>query len=735
MTHPPSDFRKYISTPFQSYILPIIPKGARLKADSKISQDQLGKIPGKYFPAVGEWGGFYAWPANRTTSTALAHWQVWQKPTPDGCGVSIAIAIRTKVILAVDIDADDEEVANELELRVVCWLGPPGAIRRRHGSPRRVLFYGHNVRTMPVTKMRLEFKILATDQKAAIEILGDGQQVVIEGPHAKGAMHYWQDGIGLIEGFGTMSGNLKTVDHFDQLMLHLKQWVEEDDRFQRVTMKLPTHGERDEAISISDLMSPHAAKDKDLLARAIAKIDINSPKLASYDRWIALFRAMKAACAGDDAFYAEHILPWLMKHPDNADGGVEKMESHWHSFTTSSIGADHVYQVAASFGFTEGLPNAQDIFAGRPLPADTAQASATPAERESTDQGSPASSDSSGAAGAAGAGSASGGPPPGPIPPSDTNRAIACSFTDQIAITRWRWNPDRKLWYSYDEARGIWRVDETLVSQLGAYMSAEARGILATPGAQATQRARNLESAGAIFAVERLLRTMPELLVFERDFDAQPHLLNTPSWVVDLKTGRFHPHAPEYLMRQQTLVDPNLEAWVPPEVLMDDEKPANIARLVEHMQRWMPRLLKTFQNIDGTNHKDGRRDWVIPTMGGVYGYILIGEIRHAGIFFLEGEPGLGKTQVWEVPYHILATYAAQINADFISKNGVGHRFDLSTIIGKRMLFLDETWMGMTYDEARMSNIGSGSKLTCEIKFGREAVDFVNRAKLCISGNH
>jgi hypothetical protein len=248
MTNPPSDFRQYIGTPFQPYILPIISRGAKLKADSKLTEDHLGKIPGKYFPAVGEWSGFYQWQSNRTTSTALERWQVWQEPAPDGSGMTISIGLRTKVILAVDIDADDEAVANELEMRAICMLGIPGAIRRRVGSPRRVLFYGHNVRTMPVTKLRLEFKILATEQKAAIEILGDGQQVVIEGPHAKGAIHYWQDGIGLIEGFDRMRSNLKTIDDFDYLMLHLKEWVAEDERFQLVTMKLPSGNERGEQL-------------------------------------------------------------------------------------------------------------------------------------------------------------------------------------------------------------------------------------------------------------------------------------------------------------------------------------------------------------------------------------------------------------------------------------------------------------------------------------------------------
>jgi hypothetical protein len=43
MTHPHSDFVKYVGTDFQADILPIIPAGAPLTLLSKLSQAQLGK--------------------------------------------------------------------------------------------------------------------------------------------------------------------------------------------------------------------------------------------------------------------------------------------------------------------------------------------------------------------------------------------------------------------------------------------------------------------------------------------------------------------------------------------------------------------------------------------------------------------------------------------------------------------------------------------------------------------
>jgi len=80
MTNPPTDFIKYANTPYQHYILPIIPAGAPLKEDSGLTPDQLGKIPGKFFPGPKLWAGFYNWPNNMTTPTMLERWQHWQDP-------------------------------------------------------------------------------------------------------------------------------------------------------------------------------------------------------------------------------------------------------------------------------------------------------------------------------------------------------------------------------------------------------------------------------------------------------------------------------------------------------------------------------------------------------------------------------------------------------------------------------------------------------------------------------
>ena len=218
--------------------------------------------------------------------------------------------------------------------------------------------------------------------------------------------------------------------------------------------------------------------------------------------------------------------------------------------------------------------------------------------------------------------------------------------------------------------------------------------------------------------------------VQDEDFDAQPELLNTPSWVVNLETGQLLPHAPEYLMKWVTRCDPNMDAMIPWDQ-MDNE-----AMVEAHLQKWAPRFLFTLRNCTGVNHPDGHQGWGAPAIGCIYGYILIGEIRHHALFFIIGEPGIGKTQLWQVIFKIIGSYSGKIRHASISKSADAglKRFDKSEMVGKRMLWVDETMISMTFDEAWMSDMASGEEMQVEHKFGRTAT-VKNVGKICISGNH
>jgi hypothetical protein len=419
MSHPPSKFTKYADTPLQHYILPIMPAGATLRSTSTIKVEQLGKIPGIWYPDG--WTGV-AWQNCRVTATILKRWQEWQEKT----GTAIAIALNTADVHGGDIDSDKQGVVDAVRAIFAMFLGITPVVRRPDGSTRCVLFYKHKNHTAPIDKFRIAF-IDKEGDKHIVEFLARGQQVVIEGPHAKGAMHQWET-LGLIEGYAQLPE--VTLEMVNACFRALNKWVE-DEGFTLEKLALPPGGSHGEgAVSITDLMSPHLVRggDTGMLAQAIAAIDINDPKLAGYDTWCAMFRAMWAACGGDRQFYDDHIWPWLRGNPANKE---KDMEQKLASFHDSQIGADFVFGWAASFGFTEGISasqgvKAQEIFKDAPTTVDEGQ----DPQDSGLARGGPAAT-------AAGGGGQSGGPFAFPY----TDMALADLFAAQHPD--FRYTPDQ----------------------------------------------------------------------------------------------------------------------------------------------------------------------------------------------------------------------------------------------------------------------------------------------------
>jgi P4 family phage/plasmid primase-like protien len=676
----PTNFLKYAKSPLLRYVLPIIPVGAQLKATSKIKPELLGKIPGVISGQNGEWTGF-DWPSNATTQGMLMAWQAWQSTY----NVIIPLATRLgDMVVVIDLDIENEHYLNAVRNLATTHLGETPVVRRRDGSIRCVLFYRHKAGTPPIRKFAGAY-VDEQGQKQLIETLGTGQQVVLEGPHAKGAMHYWE-------------GDRELVDHLDEIPEITSEMVSafymELDAiataafgFTKHKLALPTGSNRAAAVSITNLMSPHRASDMDLLARAIRAIDINDPRLADYDPWCALFRAMWAACGGDRQFYDEHIWPWLA---DNSANNPEEMELKLASFKDSQLGAEYVYGIAADFGFNEGRDAlAREEFDGvDPLPELPADSGACGPDTSS-----------------AGAGANL---PSGPIPPSDTHWQLAAAFVD-LHGREWRYNVDAKRWFRFDQH--VWQPSDVAQDVVGAMLAERGLQIYQTAaGSQAEKRYRVLQSWGTTASVMKVLQGHPQMVVREADFDAHPHLLNTPAGVIDLRTGKMSDHDPTLLIRNITLVSPNYLA-------------------LNSYEDACPRFFKVLQNAAVG------RPWVIPAIRAWFAYCLTGALKHQALLFLHGPPGVGKSLIIQILFDLLHTYSLLLDESFFSKNGGdAKRFDMANIVGKRLLFMDETQLGMTWDETRASKGASAKRLSAEIKFGR-TIQFDNTAKICIVGNH
>jgi P4 family phage/plasmid primase-like protien len=702
-----SNFTKYIGTPFEEDILPIIPAGAQLKPDSSLTAGHLGKIPGRWLSNEKVWVGFHQWQLNRARKGSLQRWEAWQKET----GVAIAIGLNTRIFHAFDIDTDNVEIADFAEALIVTCCGAPLAVRLRHDNPaRRVLIYEFNQHTMPIHKhvLRLRTKpkeVEEPEEKEAethiVELLATGQQVVIEGPHAKGSMHYWRDGKGLIEAYSAGKVNRYDLgkkgeaamldgDKAAEAMRTLRDQADAKG-IEVVKAALPTPSERRDAVPIKAPLSPHAESDLDLLKRAVQAIDLNHPRFDGYGEWLTLFRAVCAACGGNMEFFYDVVLPWLMTNPTNGqDDGEARMEAKWKSFDSSIHGAEYVYQQASLFGFTEGLAEiARRLFAA--------------SETVGADDADDAGGTGGGNNGAPTASVGSTGPTGFP----DTHDAIAQALADTFA-GKWRYNADDKKWYRFDGV--LWQQDIAVMDDIRAYCRQLSARLRATVGGnQGAQRSRALESYGTWASIQRALQQNADMVVGEKSFDRDKHLFNTPDGVIDVETGILHEHSPELLMRHVAKVSPDYGA-------------------IGRYEEASPRFIGLLQRL-----ANGRA-WVTPAMQRILGSSLSGNRRHQHFLFIQGEKGTGKSQLLIVMLRLLGSYAKGLTDSFLIKTGGEKRFDMHTIIGKRLLIKDETQKGSTYDETRICDLTTSPVLQAEIK-GGATVPFENTASLIMAGNH
>jgi putative DNA primase/helicase len=694
MTDHPIDFTcftKYKGTRVQRFVFPIIPVNAILSPNSMLTQDHLGKIPGVYNPETGCWAGF-KWQDNVTTEAMLQAWELWQAETGP-----FALGARTGEFISIDGDSDAAKYMAMVRELSFAHLGETPIIRRRDGSERAQFFYQHTPNTPPISKRKVKYR----DENGAehtVEVLGKGQQTVLEGPHAKGKMHYWET-IGIAEGWDQMPA--VTVDQADALIMAI---VEESEKLgmTKVKVSLPSLNDRPAAVSITNTDSPHLAGDRDLLTRAIRAISLDDTSI-EYDEFVNILRAICAAVGGDIQYLHEVVWPWVCESETVARGhsglrtqdrGIEWLEARWRSFTDSQLGAEDVYGWAANFGFTEGnAAIVAELFRQEAL------------ANGNTDQaadGSGAGGDGSGSP--PGAGGSSG--PNGPLPPNDTHSALADAI-EALYGDRRKFSAETKRWLEHEDA--IWRICHGLLGDIEILARDLATQYRANPTIpRALDRARALESTGTHAAVRHALQGRRSMIVREKDFDADPRLLNTPDFVINLETGETMPHAPELLMRQMTLVTPDVMTF-------------------GYYEQSCPRFLQLVRIL-----ADGR-DWVEPFLQRWFGYCLTGNIGHQHFLFIQGLPGTGKTQLITILNLLMGTYATTLRSVWMMKN-TEKRFDMNKVVGKRMGFGDETQKGSTFDEERLSNVAGSHTLQAEIKGGDE-YDFPNRLKLNLTGNH
>jgi putative DNA primase/helicase len=282
-------------------------------------------------------------------------------------------------------------------------------------------------------------------------------------------------------------------------------------------------------------------------------------------------------------------------------------------------------------------------------------------------------------------------------PPAFTDDALALSFVDKHANSL-RYVAALGKWLLWDDVR--WRFDETLLAR------DHVRIVCRHSASKCNEPkiAKLIASAKTVRAVEHLAQTDRRIAATIDQWDADPWLLNTPSGVVDLRTGQTRPHQLEDYMTKITAVGPDLLCPVPVwRRFLDRVTNAN-AELVAYLQR-------------------------------MAGYALTGSTQEHALFFLYGLGANGKTTFVNAITKAIGDYhrTAPIET-FTASQQERHPTDLAGLRGARLVTAIETEEGRRWAESRIKALTGGDRVSARF-MRQDFFEYTPQFKLIIAGNH
>jgi putative DNA primase/helicase len=207
----------------------------------------------------------------------------------------------------------------------------------------------------------------------------------------------------------------------------------------------------------------------------------------------------------------------------------------------------------------------------------------------------------------------------------------------------------------------------------------------------------------------RLAETDPRISIRAAELDAHPELINTPSGIVDLRTGAVKPHDPSLLLTRITAHGVDLEAPHP---------------------RWDAFLKETFDS-------DAE---LISYMRRLAGLALSGFVREHVLPFLHGIGANGKGVLTLVLQGLLGDadtggYAVSAPDGFLMTGRDGaHPTEIARLRGARLVVCSEQTSGKRFDESKVKRLTGGDVLTGRFMRG-DFFDFPPSHLTWVLSNH
>jgi putative DNA primase/helicase len=287
------------------------------------------------------------------------------------------------------------------------------------------------------------------------------------------------------------------------------------------------------------------------------------------------------------------------------------------------------------------------------------------------------------------------------LPPEYSEGRLSERFTDRYSSTL-RFVEEWGTWLHWNGT--IWVKSKTYAFNFARLIAREAAIELRQIGNP--RAAMVVYSNRVVAAIESLARKNVAHLTPWDAFDADDWMLNTPSGVVDLRTGELLPHHPKYMLTKMTAATPDFEMATP---------------------IWNNFLSTTLQDDPV----------LIAFLRRLSGYCLTGSTKEEVVCFIYGLEGTGKTTFMETIAKAMGDYAtvAVIESLTQRKNTMSdrHSTDIAKLQGARLARAAETEEGRYWSAAKIKELTGGDTTTARF-MRQDNVDFVPKCKIIIHGN-
>lgn len=275
-----------------------------------------------------------------------------------------------------------------------------------------------------------------------------------------------------------------------------------------------------------------------------------------------------------------------------------------------------------------------------------------------------------------------------------TEDDLAISFSQEHAdtlcyIAKWG------KWYRWNGS--VWVEDDTL-----AVFDATRQHIRQTINDIDRKAKTTLLRAQTVAAVEKLIRSDRRHAATVEQWDADPWVINTPSGVVDLRTGNTQKHDPQSYLTK--LAGASLKGDCPLWLGFLDEVTKGDSELISFLQRWI-------------------------------GYCLTGSTREHIFALFYGTGANGKGTFLNTLTGILGDYATVAPMEaFTESFGDRHPADLAMLRGARFVVAQESESGRRWAEAKIKSLTGGDPVTARF-MRQDFFTYTPQFKLNIATNH